>query len=526
MARRKNDRIKNPNQRTEYTVEQIQELTKCASDVVYFCRKYIKVRHPVRGSIPLVLYPYQEKMMKLYQENRFSVVLSARQTGKSICSAVYLLWYAMFHDDKTILIASNKNAGAMEMIYRIQYAYEELPSWLKPGVTEDGWNKHAVGFDNGSRIISTATSEDSGRGMSISLLFLDEFAFVPHNVQDAFWTSISPTLSTGGSCIVTSTPNGDSNLFAQIWRSAECGNMVGESEQNIAFVPFRVRWDEPPGRDEKFKQQQIAILGELLWRQEFECEFLSSDALLIDTTVIAAIEQRSKNKQPKIVNGFTFWNDPKPNETYIIGVDPSSGSGNDFSVIECFHFPSMEQVAEFRSNVMSSSTIYNKLKWLVNVFDTKGCTTYFSVENNGVGEGITSLFVNDERPPHFAELVSENTGTRLGMNTNVRTKIKACINFKEMVEKGRLTIYSPILFTEMKNFVRKRASYQAQTGSTDDCISACLIVVRVLEEIASYETGAFERLYTYDEAKQSFHIPGEGGEDDEDESDPMPMVFG
>lgn len=524
MGRKKNDRIKRAHEKTEYTVEQIQELQRCAEDVVYFCKKYVKVRHPVRGSIPFVLYPYQEKMMKLYQENRFSVVLSARQTGKSQTSAIFLLWYALFHEDKTILIASNKNAGAMEMIYRIQYAYEELPSWLKPGVTEDGWNKHAVGFDNGSRIISTATSEDSGRGMSISLLFLDEFAFVPPNVQEAFWTSISPTLSTGGSCIVTSTPNGDSNLFAQIWRSAECGNLVGESEQNIAFVPFRVKWDEPPGRDDKFKQQQIAILGELKWRQEFECEFLSSDALLIDSTYTAMLENRAKGAASKVINGITFWKDPKPGETYLVAVDPATGSGNDFSVIECFHFPSLEQVAEFRSNTMSTSVIYPKLKWLLNLFDGMGATCYFSVENNGVGEGLISLFVNDETPPNFAELVSESGGTRLGMNTNVRTKIKACINFKEMVEKGRVTIYSKLLLTELKNFVRRRGSYQAQTGSTDDCIAACLVITRILEEISSFEQGAFEKLYTYEEERGAYRLPSENNDDQYD--DPMPMIFG
>lgn len=523
MARRKNELIKSPNQKTEYTVEQIQELKKCSEDVVYFCKKYVKVRHPVRGSIPLVLYPYQERMMRHF-DSRFNITLASRQVGKSTCAVVYLLWYAIFNANKTVLIVSNKNAGAMEMIYHIQYAYQELPLWLKPGVTDDGWNKHSVGFDNGSRILSEATSEDSGRGKAISKLYCDELGFVQSNIQEAFWTSISPTLATGGSCIVTSTPNGDSNLFAQIWRSAETGTLVGESEQNIAFVPLRVDWNEPPGRDEKFKQQQIAIIGELKWRQEYALEFLSTDALLIDTVVTTQIENRIKNVTSKVINGYTFWKDPKQGETYIIGVDPASGSGNDYSVIQCFHFPSLEQVAEFRSNVTSSSALYTKLKWLLGTLDRQGCTTYFSVENNGVGEGIVSLYVNDESPPNFSELVSESTGNRLGMNTNVRTKIKSCINFKEMIEKGRLTIFSKILLTEIKNFVRKRASYQAQSGSTDDCISACLVVTRILEEISTYEEGAFEKLYTYDEDRQTFKIPGE--EDDNGDETPAPMLFG
>lgn len=210
----------------------------------------------------------------------------------SITSAIYLLWYAMFHFEKTILIASNKNAGAMEMIHRIRFAYEELPYWLKAGITEDGWNKHQVGFDNGSRIISTATSEDSGRGLSISKLFLDEFAFVPPAVQSAFFTSIMPTLATGGSCIMTSTPNGDNDMFAQIWRSAIAGSTVGMEDEEgkdggksegrefnrIGFAPLEVRWDQPPGRDEKFKQKQIGLIGLLRWQQEYEC--LSKHAII------------------------------------------------------------------------------------------------------------------------------------------------------------------------------------------------------------------------------------------------------
>ncbi len=185
-------------------------------------------------------------MIEAYHKKQSVVVLSARQTGKSTVSSMYLLWFAMFHFDKTILIASNKNSGAMEMISRIQYAYQHIPIWLKPGVTEDGWNKHSMKFDNESRILSEATSENSGRGMSISLLYLDEFAFVPNNIADEFWTSITPTLATGGDCIMSSTPNGDINIFAQIWRGA----LVDVN----GFYPIEVKWDQPPGRGEVFKE--------------------------------------------------------------------------------------------------------------------------------------------------------------------------------------------------------------------------------------------------------------------------------
>ena len=186
----------------------ISSILCCKTDPVYFIENYCRIQHPIRGAISFDLYDYQKDMIRAYHEKKSVVVLSARQTGKSPVSSMFLLWFAMFHKDKTVLIASNKNSGAMEMISRIQYAYMHIPNFLKPGVTEDGWNKHSMKFENVSRIISEATSENSGRGMSISLLYLDEFAFVPPNIADEFWTSITPTLATGGDCIMSSTPNG------------------------------------------------------------------------------------------------------------------------------------------------------------------------------------------------------------------------------------------------------------------------------------------------------------------------------
>ena len=271
MAAQQNPFLKRANEEHEYTLEHLVELSKCSEDVVYFVRTYCQIQHPMYGTVPFNLYPYQEHMLRIYQENRQTIVLSARQTGKSITSAAFLLWYAMFKTEKTILIASNKNDNAMEMIYRIKFMYEHMPHWIKPGLTDDGYNKHAIGFDNGSRILSTATSENSGRGLSISLLFLDEFAFVRDTVQEEFWTSISPTLATGGSCIITSTPNGDSNLYAKLWRGANIPLEYGSELGSNGYYPIYVAWNAAPNRDEDFKKKEIAKIGEIRWNQEYEC---------------------------------------------------------------------------------------------------------------------------------------------------------------------------------------------------------------------------------------------------------------
>lgn len=505
----KNPYIKRAHEPVEYTPKFVHELIRCSNDPVYFIRKYVKIQHPVRGAINFELYQYQIDLINNFHENKLNIVLSARQTGKSVTSAAYLLWFAIFHEDKTILIVSNKNDNAMEMITRIRYAYENLPHWLKPGITDDGWNKHNIGFDNGSRILSQATSENSGRGLSISLLFCDEFAFVQPGIQEVFWTSVSPTLATGGSCIITSTPNGDSNLFAQLWRGAEL--------KVNGFKSKWVKWDEPPGRDEEFKKQEIAKIGELKWRQEYECEFLSSDALLISSIVLNNIKV-GELPEPDFL-GINWFEPIREKQTILIGIDPSTGSGGDLSSIEIFDFPSMRQIGEFRSNTTSSPELYRTLKNIVKMFESKKTVVYFSVENNGVGEGIIALYQNDETPPE-AHFVSESGRGRLGMTTTGKSKIKACMNLKELVTRGKIHIASKILLAELKTYVRRLGSYSAQTGSTDDSVSATLIVVRLLEEISTYEDEAFNMLYTF---------MNEENEDEEqyDESDQgTPMVFG
>lgn len=435
-------------------------------------------------------------------------------THNSVSAGAFLLWYAMFHFDKTVLIASNKNDNAMEMIHRIRIAYENLPMWLKPGVLEDGWNKHSVGFDNGSRIISEATSESSGRGLSISLLYLDEFAFVNAGIQGEFWTSISPTLSTGGSCIMTSTPNGDSNIFAQIWRGALAGIN--------GFHPIFVHWTDVPDRDEQFKDEEIGRIGIRRWMQEYECELLSSEALLIDSLFLANLSAEMRDFKPQfIVKEVKFWEQIKTGNTYLVGVDPATGSGLDYSVIEIFHFPSLVQVGEYRSNTTSTADLYEVLKNVLFYLESKNTVVYFSVENNGVGEGIISQYEADEAPPNNSEFVSEQGKNRRGMITTSRTKMRACVNLKEMIEKRTLTIKSQFLLSELKTFIRRRGAYAAQDGATDDCVAACLIVVRLVEEIASYDQVAFDKLYT-----QKFDQWGYKEEEYDENDIPMPVIGG
>lgn len=366
MGTKRSENVRRAGIEVPLTNEQLLELNRCRKDPVYFIEKYVVIKHPKRGEIPFKLYPYQRNLIRAYQNSRWNIVLSARQTGKSTTSAAYILWFGIFHFNKDILIASNKNKNAMEMVYRIRFAYERLPEWIKPGVLDDGWNKHSVAFDNGSRIDSSATSETAGRTMSIALLYLDEFAFVQPNIQEQFWSAMEPTLATGGDCIITSTPNGDVNLFAQLWRGAQVGAN--------GFHPSQVTWDEPPGRDQKYKEETIGRIGEHKWLQEYECKFLSSDPLLIKSMILNNLEGFIVHPLFE-KNGIKFWDTPKKGGVYLVGVDPATGTGKDFSVFEVYEFPAMKQIAEFRSNSMSSPLVYTILKWLLSSLEQIGATT-------------------------------------------------------------------------------------------------------------------------------------------------------
>ena len=512
-----NDFIKKPNVEDDYTAEQIQELAKCAEDIVYFCTNYIRVQHPKLGAIPFEPYEYQVRMLKEFQANQFTLVLAGRQLGKSTIIAMYLLWFAMFNFDKTVLVASNKNTNAMEIMHRIKYAYEELPMWLKPGVNY--YTKHSMEFDNGSKIISQATTANTGRGMSLSLLMLDELAFVPKRIQEEMWTSLAPTLSTGGSCIISSTPNGDDDLFANLWRAAEFDAGGSSIEDGNGFKAVKVEWDEHPDRDESYRQKMMKKIGELKWRQEYECEFLSSDPLLINSMRLQAM----RPTPPKFTdNGFSFWKEFNGTAQYYISSDIANGIDGDYSTIEVFEWPTLEQVAELRSNKIDTNQLYSAYKWVfAKISECKHPQSnlppdiFWSYESNSVGAAITTLYLNDEHFPDNVTLISDGEN-RYGMYTSSK-KAMTALEFKKLVEKktGGLIIYSDILIKELKNYIKTGASFAAKPGATDDLVSACLVLTKMLQKISEYDGEVFGKFFEYDA----------NWVDDSGSGDPIPIVI-
>lgn len=496
--------IKKPNMRENYTEKQIQEIIKCADPVTgpqYFLDNYFYIQHPTRGRMLYKPFDYQRRLVDTYHGFRYSISLMPRQTGKSTTAAGYLLWYAMFVPDSTILVAAHKYTGSQEIMQRIRYAYESVPNHIRAGVTS--YNKGSIDFDNGSRIVSATTTENTGRGMSISLLYCDEFAFVRPTIASEFWTAISPTLATGGKCIITSTPNSDEDQFALIWRQAnkrtdEYGN---ETELGInGFRAYRSSWREHPDRDDKWAEEMKAQLGEERFRREMDCEFIIFDETLINPlhlTEMAGIEPVQKQGQVR------WYKQPERNNTYLVALDPSLGTGGDYAAIQVLELPSMMQVAEWQHNktpVQQQVKILSEIvKYLAEITGTPN-DVYYSVENNTLGEAalvtiaefgeenIQGIFLSEPKK------MGAGRAYRKGFTTTNKTKLSACAKIKNLIETKKLHIASKPLISELKTFVAHGSSYAAKPGETDDLVMAMLLAVRMAVFLREFDPNLDSKL--------------------------------
>jgi Terminase large subunit, T4likevirus-type, N-terminal/Terminase RNaseH-like domain len=489
--------VKKAHQAENWTEQQIIEIAKCADPVTgpsYFMNTYFYIQHPTKGGIQYHQFDYQQRLIDTYHNYRFSISLMPRQTGKSTSAAGYLLWYAMFVPDSTILVAAHKYLGAQEIMQRVRYAYEHCPDHIRAGVTS--YNKGSIDFENGSRIVAQTTTENTGRGMSISLLYMDEFAFVRPTIAKEFWTSISPTLATGGKCIITSTPNSDEDQFALLWKGAnKCVDEFGnETEIGVnGFRPYRSRWQEHPERDEKWAAEQRSQLGEERFRREMECEFIIYDETLINPVHLiemAGIEPIERQGQVR------WYKKPRKDCTYVVGLDPSLGTGGDPSAIQIVELPSMMQIGEWQHNKTPVQAQVRILKEITGyLVEACGSNTnvYYSVENNTLGEAalVAISEIGEENIPGYFMSEPRRPGSnniyRKGFNTSNKTKLAACAKFKQLIETKKLKVASKNLISELKTFIAKGTSYEAKEGDTDDLVMSMLLVVRMLQVLKEFD---------------------------------------
>lgn len=452
----------------QWTPELVQEYVRCAKDPVYFIEKYMKIISINEGLINFKLYDYQKEMITSMAENRYTVIATARQAGKSTTTCGFILWYIIFNPDKTVALLANKGDTAREILGRIQLAYQHLPKWLQQGIIE--WNKGSFVLENNSRVIAAATSSDAIRGYSINLLFIDEAAFI--DTWDEFFTSVYPTISSGtdSKIVLVSTPNG-LNHFHKIWVEAE--------QKKNQYNPIKVMWYNVPGRDDKWREDTIAAMSfdTEKFEQEYCVEFLGSSGTLIAgwklKELVAKIPLFDKN-------GIKQYVEPKQGHSYVVIVDVSRGKGLDYSAFQVIDVTKMpyEQVCIFRDNMITPtdycsiihriSRSYNNASVLVEINDIGGqvsdmlyyeydMDTLLSSENDGrAGKRISSGF--------------SGSSADKGIRTTKTVKSVGCSIMKLLIEQNQLIINDHETIHELSVFSRKGKSYEAESGNHDDLV--------------------------------------------------------
>lgn len=451
-----NPLLKRAGEKVELTAEHIKEYKRCMEDPVYFAERYIKIVHVDKGLIPIVLYDYQKRIIKALQDYRYNIVLSCRQSGKTTTMVCFLLWYVLFHKDKACAVLANKGATARQIVGRIELAFMNLPKWLQQGVNT--WNMGSFSLENGSSISSAATSSDSIRGSSFSVIMIDELAFIEHFSE--FYKSTYPTISSGKETrmIAVSTFNGQ-NHFYEMWEDAIAGRS--------AFHPTRVDWWDVPGRDEAWHQEQLKLMSEEDFAQEYGNEPLGSGLTLINSRGFSIMEE-TKREPIQFTLNTKIYDLPEPYRKYIITCD-CADTGVDYStisVIDITEFP-YKQVAIYRDNKISHLMFPHAILHLAMKYNTAPVL----VESNDVGKVILHILNFDME---YDYVISTKVGNKiqLGQRTTTKSKAVGCARLKDMVESRQLIIQDRYTIDEFKRFIinNSHTSYAAETGFTDDLV--------------------------------------------------------
>ena len=468
-----NPNLKKANTPIEFSEENIIEFLKCKDDPVYFAKKYIKIVSLDEGLVPFDLYPFQEKLVRNFHENRFNICKMPRQTGKSTTVVSYLLHYAIFNDSINIGILANKAKIAMDLLGRLQTAYENLPKWMQQGII--AWNKGSLELDNGSKILAASTSASAVRGMSFNILFLDEFAFVPNHVADDFFASVYSTISSGTSTkvIIVSTPRG-MNHFYRMWHDAERGTN--------GYIPTDVHWNEVPGRDDAWKAQTIANTSEQQFKVEFECEFLGSV-----NTLIAPSKLRNLIYDAPITKnaGLDIYEDSIKDHNYMITVDVARGLGNDYSafiVFDITEFP-YKVVAKYRNNEIKPMLFPNIIHSVAKGYNN----AFLLIEVNDIGDQVASILQYDLEYDNLlmasmrgrnGQVVGQGFSgkkSQLGVRMTAAVKKLGCSNLKTLIEDDKLLTCDYEIISELTTFAQKHNSFEAEEGCNDD-LAMCLVI--------------------------------------------------
>ena len=468
-----NPNLKKANTEIEFTQEQILEFLACKEDPVYFAKKYIKIVSLDEGLVPFDLYPFQEKLIRNFHEERFNICKMPRQTGKSTTCVSYLLHYALFNDNVNIAVLANKASTARDLLGRLQLAYENLPKWMQQGIL--AWNKGSLELENGSKILAASTSASAVRGGSYNVIFLDEFAFIPNHIADQFFASVYPTISSGQNTkvIIVSTPRG-MNHFYRLWHDAE----RGKNE----YKPTDVHWSEVPGRDDVWREQTIANTSEQQFKVEFECEFLGS----VDTLIAPSKLRNLVYEEPiERSAGLDIYEAPMMGHDYLITVDVARGVEKDYSafvLVDITTFPH-RIVGKYRNNqikpMLFPSVIYEVA--------TKYNKAFILCEVNDIGDQVASIIHYDLEYDNLlmasmrgraGQVIGQGFSgkkTQMGVKMSKTVKKVGSLNLKTLIESDKIIFKDYEIISELTTFIQKNNSFEAEEGANDD-LAMCLVI--------------------------------------------------
>ena len=449
-----------------------KEYTKCAKDPAYFLKKYCVVQHPIRGKVPFHLYDYQEKSLYTFEDYRFNIVLKARQLGLSTLTAGYSLWMMTFHGDKNILVIATKQDTAKNLVTKVRVMHANLPSWLKEKCVED--NKLSLRYSNGSQVKAVASGYEAGRSEALSLLILDEAAFI--DKIDGIWAAASQTLSTGGKCIALSTPNGVGNWFHKIWVDAE----EGINDWNF----IRLHWNLHPERGDEWRKEQDRLLGPSLAAQECDCDFITSGQSVIDGKILEEYQQtqvRDPLEKRGIDSNLWIWQPANYTKDYVLSADVSRGDGTDYSAFHVMEVESMEQVAEYKGRI--STKDFGNL--CVNTA-TEYNNALLVVENNNIGwaalqqcidRGYENLFymskdlkyVDTEHQMSNKYRISDRNMVA-GFSMTMKTRPLVVSKLEEYFREKSVIVHSNRLIDELFVFIYNNNKAEAMQGYNDDLV--------------------------------------------------------
>jgi len=467
-----NPNLKRINMQLNLTEEEVREYVKCSQDPTHFIENYVKIISLDKGFIKIKLYPFQKDAIEKINDNRKIIVKAGRQVGKTTMVVGYILWYILFNEEKFVAILANKASTAREILSRVKIAYEALPLWLQQGVRT--WNKGDIELENNCRVMATSTASSAIRGFSISLLYLDEFAFVPSNIADDFFTSVYPTISSGttSKILISSTPNG-MNHFYKMWT---------EAIENVnGFTTIEANWRQVPGRDQKWADDQKSVLGEEKFLQEMECEFMGSSGTLLSA---AGLKSLAFVKPVHLSeSGIKIYQEPISNHNYMLIADTSRGKGLDYSaylVIDTTVIP-YRVVSTYKDNNISPLVYPSIIKRICEYYNQ----AYALIEINDNGQQVADSLFEDydyenilstvEIKGKIAVTWGYGNKSYRGIRTTKSVKRLGCSIMKNIIESQKIIIQDFDLIAELSTFIAKGTSFEAEEGSHDDLVM-CLVL--------------------------------------------------